>query len=189
MKKIILVDASPRVNGNSEVITDTLENKLKDRAEVTVFKMREKSTHPCLACAACQKSGRVMCAQKDDITELLPLMDACDGIVLATPIYLWQVSAQAKTFIDRIYPFYKPGAKANSNTSKFGKKAAIIFSFWGSDVDIMKKYADYTMAHSFNFVGAEEFRTLIFNGIGGRGQVAKREDYMSMLDELAEWLA
>ena len=51
MKKILLVDASPRKGGNSEIAVDTLAEDLKVN-EITVFKMREKDCRPCLACRA-----------------------------------------------------------------------------------------------------------------------------------------
>ena len=67
MKKIVLVDASPRKNGNSEVIVDTLVKELGGGADVTVFKMREKHVNPCMACGACQGKDAPKCVQKDDI--------------------------------------------------------------------------------------------------------------------------
>ena len=53
MKRILLVDASPRKNGNSEIIVDMLASDLNNE-DVTVFKMRENKCNPCMACAACQ---------------------------------------------------------------------------------------------------------------------------------------
>ena len=105
MKKVLLVDASPRKNGNSEIIVDTIAADLKD-AEVTVFKMREKNCKPCMACAACQGKETQMCVQKDDIAELLPVIEACDSILVASPIYNQQITSQAKLFIERFYPFF-----------------------------------------------------------------------------------
>lgn len=47
MKKILLVNASPRKGGNSDLITKMLAEELKD-CEVIVFNMREKKCNPCL---------------------------------------------------------------------------------------------------------------------------------------------
>lgn len=60
MKKIVLVDASPRQGGNSEIVVDTLAEALAG-CEVTVFKMREKDCRFCRACAACQGKETQMC--------------------------------------------------------------------------------------------------------------------------------
>ena len=85
MKHFLLVDASPRKGGNSEVITDELARLLQGH-EATVFKMREKKCNFCLACAACQNKDYAKCVQEDDISALLPVIENCDGVVLATPM-------------------------------------------------------------------------------------------------------
>ena len=119
MKKILLVCATPRRGGNSDIVTSTLASDLAG-CDVTVFTMREKRCFPCKACAACQGRESQLCVQDDDITLLLPLIDACDALALATPIYNHQISSQAKLFIERFYPFFHVGKKALSNTSKYG---------------------------------------------------------------------
>lgn len=186
MRKILLVNASPRKDGNSDTITKALAEDLKG-CEVTVFNMREKKCNPCLACGACQGKDTQMCVQKDDIKELLPTIDQCDGIVLATPIYNQQICSQAKLFIERWYPFFKVDAPLMSNTSKPGKKGAIVCSFWGSPVDVTTKYAQWTL-DGFSQIGVTEKRTLIFPQIPGRGDVEKHEDYVKQIHDLATWL-
>ena len=186
MKKILLVDASPRKGGNSDTIVNMLAEDLKD-CEVTVFHMREKKCNPCLACAACQGKDTQMCVQSDDIKELLPVIDQCDGIVLATPIYNHQICSQAKLFIERWYPFFKYDDPLMSNTSKPGKKAALVCSFWGSPVDVTTKYAEWTI-EGFSQMGATDKKTLIFPQIPDKGDVANNEDYVSQVHELAQWL-
>lgn len=187
MKKILLVDASPRKNGNSEVIVDTIMQDLKD-AEVTVFKMREKKCNPCMACATCQGKETQMCVQKDDITELLPVIDECDSILMVTPIYNQQVTSQAKLFIERFYPFFNYGMKNMSNTSKQGKKAAMISVCWGSPKEVVEKYTAWTVS-GFSQIGAEDFKSFVFNQIPEKGAVKEHDDYMQATHEIADWLA
>lgn len=187
MKKILLVNASPRKGGNSDIVVDTLAQDLKG-CEVTVFKMYEKDCRPCLACAACQHKSTQICVQKDDITELLPLLNTCDAVVLATPIYNQQINSQAKLFIDRFYPFFRADDPMMTNSSKRDKKAALICSFWGSPKDVVTRYAEWTVKN-FAQIGADKTRTLIFNGIPARGQILERQDYLDELHALARWLA
>lgn len=186
MKKILLVDASPRKNGNSEVIVDTLKEEFKN-AEVTVFKMREKKCNNCLACAACQGKETQMCVQKDDITELLPIIDECDAIVLTTPIYNHQMSSMSRLFVERLYPFFNVEKKNMSNTSKFGKKAALVCSFWGGPKEVYEKYASWSV-ETFLQMGAEETKSIVFGGVLNRGDIKDHDDYMKEVKELAEWL-
>lgn len=187
MKKILLVDASPRKGGNSDVVIETLAQDLQG-CEVTVFKMREKDCRQCMACDACQHKDTQSCVQNDDITALLPLIDTCDAIVLATPIYNQQITSRAKLFIERFYPFFRAGDPMMTNSSKRDKKAALVCSFWGSPKDVTTRYAEWTV-QNFAQIGANQTRTLIFNGIPERGQILERPDYLDELHALANWLA
>ncbi|MDA8335557.1 MAG: flavodoxin family protein [Peptococcaceae bacterium] len=54
---------------------------------------------PCLACDRCHHLG--YCVQKDDFNQVFEKMLEADGIVLASPVYIYQVSAQLKMFLDR----------------------------------------------------------------------------------------
>ena len=186
MKKILIVNASPRKNGNSDTICQMLAKDLKNH-EVIVFNISEKNCNHCLACGACQNKDTQMCVQKDDISELLPVIDKCDAIVMATPIYNQQVTARAKLFIERWYPFFKYNGKLMSNTSKYSKKGAIICSFWGSPVENVTKYANWTL-DGFSQIGVEDKKTLIFPQIPNRGDVLKHEDYVKQIHDLSSWL-
>ncbi len=186
MKKIILVNSSPRVNGNSDNITKILAENLKE-CEVLVFNMREKKCNPCLACGVCQNKESAKCIQKDDISNIIDKIDTCDALVIATPIYNQQINSQAKLFIERWYPFFNFNNKLYSNTSKYGKKGALICSFWGSPVDITSKYAEWTVS-GFSQIGVEHTKTLIFPQIPNKGDVLKRDDYITQIKELAKWL-
>ena len=44
---------------------------------------------------------------KDDMAELIELFRKADVLVLATPVYFYGISAQMKTFIDRMYPIWQ----------------------------------------------------------------------------------
>ena len=188
MKNILLVNSSPRVGGNSEYIVNALANILKDSNNITVFNMREHKCNPCLACGACQNKDYQLCVQKDDITELLPIIDQADAVLIATPIYNQQINSQAKLFIERWYPFFNFSMKNWSNSSKQGKKGALVCCFWGSPMDVTQKYAEWTVS-GFSQIGAESYRTELFNGIPERGQIAEHKEYIERIYNLAKWLA
>ncbi len=187
MSKILLVDTSPRKNGNSAAIVNAIADDLKAQ-EVTVFRMREKDCRPCRACDACQGKNTQICVQKDDFTALLPVIEGCDALMIATPIYNQQINSQAKLWIERLYPFFNVSGKNMSNTSKYGKKAALVCSCWGSPRDVTERYAEWTVK-GLSQMGAEYFRFLVFDGIPGAGDVKRREDYMAAVRDLAKWLA
>lgn len=183
MKKIVLVDASVRLGGNSEAIIDQLSASLP-KCQVTVFKMRQKRCRPCQACGTCQEKRNQACVQLDDLSELLALIKESDAVVLASPLYFSQLCSQARMFIERLYPLY---SQPRSQNELVERKVALICSCAGGPIDIYEKYADWTV-RLFGQVGFTSFASLVFNAILAPSQVKKREDYMDRLDRLACWL-
>jgi multimeric flavodoxin WrbA len=67
--------------------------------------LQDKKINFCLGCMDCQSNGGV-CVQKDDMAEVLDKMVKADVLVMATPIYFYNMDAQLKVVIDRVCPRY-----------------------------------------------------------------------------------
>jgi Multimeric flavodoxin WrbA len=187
MKKVIIVDASPRREGNSDVISEKLAAEIKG-ADVEIFKIREKDVKPCYACDACKGQDRAGCIQNDDISGMIPKIDACDAIALVTPIYFGQVSAQAKMFIDRMYCFFDPSKPGMSNASRNDKKAAMICTCGAGPVDVYKAYADSTV-QAFGATGVSSTKTYVCGNVNSPGSCKNNLEYMKAVSEIAAWLS
>lgn len=187
MGKVIIVDASPRKGGNSDVITEKLCAEIKGK-DVEVFKIREKNVNPCHGCDACKGKDKAGCVQKDDIGALIPEIDDCDGIVLISPIYFGQVNGQAKSFIDRMYCFFDPSKPGMSNASRNDKKAALICACGAGPVEVYGPYAASTV-NSFNATGVAETKTYVCNDVNAPGSVKDNAEHMKAVSEIAAWLS
>lgn len=106
MKKVLVLSASPRKGGNSDILCDEF---IRGAAEAgnTAEKIRiaEKQIGYCTACYGCSETHE--CIQNDDMKSILDKMLVADVIVLATPVYFYTMCAQMKTFIDRTLPCYE----------------------------------------------------------------------------------
>lgn len=103
MKKVLILAASPRKNGNSDALCAAFaKGALEAGNEVETIRVADKKIGFCRACEACQKTG--VCVQKDDMAEILDKMLASDVMVLATPSYFYSMDAQLKVVIDRSFP-------------------------------------------------------------------------------------
>lgn len=71
-------------------------------------KLSEAKVNPCIACKYCFTHDGI-CVQNDDMNEILNDLNQADMLVLASPIYWFDVSAQTKCFIDRMYALAKKG--------------------------------------------------------------------------------
>ncbi|MBM4284852.1 MAG: flavodoxin family protein [Deltaproteobacteria bacterium] len=97
---ILGIWGSPRRGGNSEVLLDAfLKGAAEGGAEIERVALRELKISPCLEIYHCFKEGT--CPIKDDMLPLYDKLLAADVVVLATPIFFYGVSAQAKIMIDR----------------------------------------------------------------------------------------
>ncbi len=106
MKKVLILEGSPRRNGNSAILSDEFARGAEE-AGCSVEKVRVcgKKIAGCLGCNGCYRNGGA-CVQKDDMVEVREKMLAADVIVLASPIYFYSMTAQMKAVIDRSYAFY-----------------------------------------------------------------------------------
>ena len=100
-KKVLILSASPRKGGNSDLLCDQFMRGAKDAGnQVEKVFLRNKSINYCIGCGVCQGNGG-KCVQKDDMAEVLDKMIVADVIVMATPVYFYTMNAQMKTLIDR----------------------------------------------------------------------------------------
>jgi len=105
-KKVLVLSASPRKGGNSDLLCDQFMLGAKEAGnQAKKFFLRDEKINYCVACDVCRGNGG-QCVQKDDMAEVLEKMIAADVIVMATPVYFYTMDAQMKTLIDRTYPRY-----------------------------------------------------------------------------------
>lgn len=97
---VLGIYGSPRKGGNSDIILDkVLDGAAEAGAACDRIYCRKLKMSGCLSCGGCDETGE--CVVKDDMTDIYPLLDWADRIVLATPIFFYAPTAQAKLLIDR----------------------------------------------------------------------------------------
>jgi len=99
--KIVSLVGSPRgLKGNTaRLLSHVLEGAEKKGAETDTVVLDGAKVLPCLACDTCHRKGR--CPQKDEFESIKEKILESDGIILASPNYIFTVSAQLKAFMDR----------------------------------------------------------------------------------------
>ena len=104
-KKVLIISASPRKGGNSDLLCDQFFKGAKEAGhDVEKILLREQQINYCLGCGVCNNTHS--CVQKDGMKDLLEKMVNADVIVLATPVYFYTMDGQLKTLIDRCVPRY-----------------------------------------------------------------------------------
>lgn len=113
--KILSICGSPRKNGTSSVVADQLLQYLNVNGnEIIKYHLNSMNIKGCQECFYCRKNKTDICAVKDDLTEVLQLAKTVDLLVVSTPVFYADISAQLKCFIDRTWSYFgKTGSSAN----------------------------------------------------------------------------
>lgn len=102
-KKIVVFTGSPRKNGNTDLLAEAFIDGAEESGnEVTRFDVARMEIHGCKDCKYCFKNDG-KCRQDDDMQKIYPSLRECDVLVFASPIYWFDISAQIKSAIDRMF--------------------------------------------------------------------------------------
>ncbi len=105
MKKVLIISASPRKGGNSEILADEFAEGAREAGhEVKKVCLYDKTINFCKGCLACQKTQR--CVIHDDANAIVQKMKDADVLAFATPIYYYEMCGQMKTMLDRANPLF-----------------------------------------------------------------------------------
>lgn len=98
--KILAFNGSPRVRGNTATLLSALADGVTGAGgEWELIRVCDLDIRPCTACGGCDKTGS--CVIEDDMAGIYPKIMAADRLVLASPIYFYGLTAQAKALVDR----------------------------------------------------------------------------------------
>ena len=129
-QKVLIINGSPRKNGNCSCLIQTLAEGVNENGGISeIINLQELKIAPCNACDACRKNKTKSCIIEDDMIPLYSKVAQADAIVFASPTYWFNISAQTKLFIDRLYAVENEEIYALT-----GKKIGIILTYGDKDV-------------------------------------------------------
>ena len=184
-KKVLIMLSSPRKKGNSAALAEEIAAgaKLKGAAVESLF-LHGMKIAPCQSCYACQKKGSKGCAIDDDMQAIYPKLIEADAWVIASPVFWFTMSAQAKLFMDRCFALPCYGADAFS-----GKRIGIAMSYGDLDpfasgcVNALRTFQD-----TFRYVGSK-IVGMVYGSAMEAGEIRANEAVMKQARELGEKLA
>jgi multimeric flavodoxin WrbA len=155
--KIIAINGSPRGMGGTtgRLLEEVLAGAAEAGAEVEIISLSETPIKPCVACDACHRIG--VCPIKDDYEPIKEKLLAADAFVLASPNYIFSVTAQIKCFFDRCNGLAH-------RTALEGKYAAVVETSGGGDDAEVLRY----MERIVGSLGAQSVGSIGSPGAGPR---------------------
>lgn len=99
---ILILSCSSHPDGNTQKLAAAYEKGCLEAGHATrMICAYEAQVSPCLGCNYCNSHSG--CVQQDGMQTIYEGIEWCDRIVFATPVYFWNISAQMKLIIDRLY--------------------------------------------------------------------------------------
>ncbi|MDR0327204.1 MAG: flavodoxin family protein [Planctomycetaceae bacterium] len=141
--KIMGFIASPRNEGNTAWMVNKIREGAKEQgAETQAWYAGNLAIQPCKGCRGCVQSGR--CVIDDDMQQLYHALKQADALILGSPVYMGQMSAQAKIFTDRLVAQFTPRFSPTFKEENAGKKMILAFTQGNPDPQMFQVYFDYT---------------------------------------------
>lgn len=182
--KIIGFIASPHKEGNTAwIVNKILEGAKEQGAETQSWYFSNLDIKPCQGCLGCHKNDQDRgCVIHDDMQKLYVEIEQADAIVLGSPIYMGQMSAQAKIFVDRLFAVISPRFSPHYKERAVKKKLVLAFNQGNPDSSLFQTYIDYTK-HVFELL---EFDVKEVPVVGGmrNGPARERKDLDAVLKDV-----
>ena len=100
--KALLINGSPRPDSNTKLMVERCAKVLDEQGiDTEVVKLGNAKAHGCTGCMMCLKNKDKECVIKDDVNECIKKMVEADAVIVGSPTYFGNVSAEIKAFIDR----------------------------------------------------------------------------------------
>jgi multimeric flavodoxin WrbA len=176
---ILAIYGSPRRRGNTATLLDkAVAGALENGAQVEKIVLRDLSIAPCLEIYGCKTTGR--CVIQDDFQRVYDQLLECAGLMLASPIFFYSVSAHTKCLMDRCQSLWVK--KYWIEKKIFGKtrpwRRGLFISAGATHGKRLFDGALLTVNYFFDVLDMELSQTLLCRGLDFEGDVLQRPEYL-----------
>jgi multimeric flavodoxin WrbA len=182
---MLILLGSPRKNGNSAALAEQIGKGAQVAgAMVDIVYLNGLNIKPCQGCEKCQRDDATGCSVDDDMTPLYAKLREADSVVIASPVYWFNVSAQTKIFIDRLY-----AVGVGRNNIFKGKRFALALAYADPDpfvsgaVNALRSFQDICRHIDATLEG------MVYGSAGSPGEIKGNPVVMDQAYSLGRHLA
>ena len=179
MGKILAIYGSPRRKGNTSLLLkNAVKGAIEAGAEVEEIILRDLKMSPCLEIYGCKKNGR--CVIQDDFQHMYDKLLSCQGLMLASPIFFYTVSAHTKILMDRCQSLWVKKYWLEKNTienHKFTRKGLFI-SVGATKGKRLFEGTLLSIRYFFEILDMELYRSLLYRSLDFEGDILGHPDYL-----------
>ena len=169
-KRIVILNGSPRRKGNTAALVKSFTEGAEQAGHrVTEFFLDGMDIHGCKGCFGGHSSRPHPCVQRDDMDRIYPAVLESDVVVLASPLYYWNLSGQLRTAMDRLFAL----EEGDGNRLRGGGRGAVLLmAAEGNDFgDVVRYYTNLTAHLRWQDLGC-----VLAGGNGDVGDIAGKPE-------------
>lgn len=147
--KVIAINSSARKDGNTAILINTVFQELNiEGIETEMIQLSGEIIQPCKACFACEQGQCVH--KKDKFHEIFEKMKEADGIILGSPVYSANISANMQALLERAAVV----CDMNEGLMKYKIGAAVVASRRGGALNAVDSMNHFFLNHEMVVAGS-----------------------------------
>jgi multimeric flavodoxin WrbA len=171
---VLGLQGSPRKKGNTRfLLSSFMAEAEKLGARTHVVDATKKNIDPCIGCGFCEKNGYCINQKDDMMPEIYPLFREADVIVVASPIYFYNVTAQLKALIDRSQALWARKYSHKLTDPARGYRCGFLLSLGATKGKNLFEGVHLTAKYFFDAVGANYQGSLTYWQVENPGDMEK----------------
>ena len=167
--KILGIMGSPRIKGNTDLLLDeALKGAQSQEAEIEKIVVDKLTLAPCREYYGCLRDGK--CVIRDDMDDVYPKLLEAAGVIVASPIFFYGLTAQVKALIDRSQALWARWYVLGKKPPGPGRKGALI-AVGATKGENLFSGSILTTKYFFQAIGVQYADDLLIRGIDQKGEI------------------
>ena len=179
MIKILAIYGSPRRKGNTSLLLKrSVQGAIEAGAEIEEIFLRDLKMSPCLEIYGCKETGR--CVIQDDFQQVYDKLLSCQGLMLASPIFFYTVSAHTKILMDRCQSLWVKKYWLEKNTIEKPKtsRKGLFISVGATKGKRLFEGTLLSIRYFFEILDTELWRSLVYRSLDLEGDIVGHPEYL-----------
>ncbi|MCK9356107.1 MAG: flavodoxin family protein [Dehalococcoidia bacterium] len=175
--RVLGIMGSPRSGSNTEILLDAaLSGAAEAGAQTEKVLVARMRILPCLELYHCAVDGT--CSIQDDMRGLYDALVAADCIILASPVFFYGLTSQAKAVVDRCQALWVRRHVLKTWSPDIRSRRGALIAVGATSGPRLFDGVTLTGKYFFDAVGVHEAGSLLVRGVDGKAAVLDSPDYI-----------
>jgi multimeric flavodoxin WrbA len=176
---IVAIFGSPRRNGNTaKLLREAIAGARAAGVRVDEIVLRDLKLSPCMEIYSCKQGGE--CRIRDDFQKVRDLVLACGGLMLASPIFYYAVSAHTKILMDRFHSVWvqKHWVDKGFRPERSPRRKGLFISAGATQGRKLFEGTLLSVRYFYDTLDMDLWKALLYRGLEDADDVLKHPEYL-----------